>query len=154
MKIGLEGCERMSSTLKSYTHQPEGQSYPAKLGHHDRWCWQPCSNIAYSWVFQLGKLWLRNFPHSAIYLLIQAVFFSLSFCCCSVAKSCLTLCNLMDCSTPDSSVLHYLPEFAQFHVHWVGDAIQPSHLISTSCLVRQYLLPFSATGSFPYCKYE
>ena len=45
--------------------------------------------------------------------------------CCSVAKSCLTFC--MDCSTPDFPVLHYLLEFAQFHVHWVCDAIQPSH---------------------------
>ena len=37
--------------------------------------------------------------------------------CCSVAKSCLTLCNPIDCSTPASSVLHYLLEFAQIHVH-------------------------------------
>ena len=43
--------------------------------------------------------------------------------CCSVAKSCLILCDPMDCSMPGSSVLHYLPEFAQIHVHWVGDAI-------------------------------
>ena len=34
---------------------------------------------------------------------------------CSVAKSCLTLCDAMNCSLPDSSVLHYLPEFAQIH---------------------------------------
>ena len=47
--------------------------------------------------------------------------------CCSVAKLCLTLCNAMDCSTPGFPVLHYLSEFAQTHVHWVGDAIQPSH---------------------------
>ena len=47
---------------------------------------------------------------------------------CSVAKSCLTLCDPMDCSTPGFPVLHYLPEFAQTHVHWVDDAIQPSHL--------------------------
>ena len=33
----------------------------------------------------------------------------------------------MDCSIPGSSVLHYLPEFAQIHVHWVSDAISPSH---------------------------
>ena len=46
-----------------------------------------------------------------------------SLCCsCSVTKSCLTLCNLMDCSTPCSS-LCYLLEFAQNHVHGVGDAI-------------------------------
>ena len=44
-----------------------------------------------------------------------------------VAKSCLTLCDPMDCSKPGFPVLHCLPEFAQTHVHWVGDAIQPSH---------------------------
>ena len=47
-------------------------------------------------------------------------------CCCSVAKSCLTLCDLMDCSMSGSSVLHYLQEFAQTHIHWVSDIIQPS----------------------------
>ena len=36
----------------------------------------------------------------------------------------------MDCSIPGSSVLHYLPEFAQIHVHLVTDAIQPSHPLS------------------------
>ena len=48
-------------------------------------------------------------------------------CCCSVAKSCPTLCNPMDCSMPGFSVLYYLLEFAQIHVHRVGDAIQPSY---------------------------
>ena len=48
-------------------------------------------------------------------------------CWCSVAKSCSTLCDPMDCSTPGSSVLHCLLEFAQTHFHWVGDAIWPSH---------------------------
>ena len=37
------------------------------------------------------------------------------------------LCEPMDCSTSDSFVPHYLSEFAQIHVHWVGDAISPSH---------------------------
>ena len=51
----------------------------------------------------------------------------------SVAQSCLTLCNPMDCSTPGLSVHHQLPEFTQTHVHWFGDAIQPSHpLLSPS----------------------
>ena len=40
---------------------------------------------------------------------------------------CLTLCDPMDCSTVAFPVLHYLPEFAQTHGHWVNDAIQPSH---------------------------
>ena len=47
------------------------------------------------------------------------------------AQSCLTLCNPMDCSTPGLSVLYQLPEFIQTHVHWVGDAIQPSHPLSS-----------------------
>ena len=47
----------------------------------------------------------------------------------SVAQSCLTLCDPMDCSTPGFLVHHQLPEFTQTHVHWVGDAIQPSHLL-------------------------
>ena len=51
----------------------------------------------------------------------------ISCCCCSVAQLCLTLCNPMDCSTPVFPVLHYLPELAQTFVHWVSDAIQPSH---------------------------
>ena len=51
----------------------------------------------------------------------------MGICCCSTAKPCLTLCNPADCSTPGSSVLHYRPELAQIHVHWVSDAIQPSH---------------------------
>ena len=41
---------------------------------------------------------------------------------CSVARLCLTFCNPMECSMPGSSVLHYLPKFAQIHVHWIGDA--------------------------------
>ena len=47
--------------------------------------------------------------------------------CCLVTKLCLTLCDLTDCSKPGFPVLHHLPEFAQIHVHWVGDAIQTSH---------------------------
>ena len=49
----------------------------------------------------------------------------------SVAQSCPTLCNPMDCSTPGLPVHHQLPEFTQTHVHQVGDAIQPSHPLSS-----------------------
>jgi len=49
----------------------------------------------------------------------------------SVAQSCLTLCNSMNRSMPGLPVHHQLPEFTQTHVHWVGDAIQPSHLLSS-----------------------
>ena len=51
----------------------------------------------------------------------------------SVIQSCLTLCNLMDCSMPGLPVHHQLPELTQTHVHRVDDAIQPSHpLLSPS----------------------
>ena len=49
----------------------------------------------------------------------------------SVAQSCLTLCDPMDCSTPGLPVHHQLPEFTQTHVHWIGDAIQPSCPLSS-----------------------
>ena len=52
-------------------------------------------------------------------------------CCCSVAQSCLTLCDPNDCSTPGFPVLHRLSELAHTHVHSVGDAIQPSHPLSS-----------------------
>ena len=47
--------------------------------------------------------------------------------CYLVTRSCPTLCDPMDYSTLGFPVLHCLPEFAQTHVHWVSDAIQPSH---------------------------
>ena len=49
----------------------------------------------------------------------------------SVAQSCATLCDLMDCSTPGVPVHHQLPELTQTHIHRVSDAIQPSHPLSS-----------------------
>ena len=45
----------------------------------------------------------------------------------SITQSCLILCDPMDCSIPGFLVLHWISEFAQIHVHWVSDYIQPSH---------------------------
>ena len=50
----------------------------------------------------------------------------------SVTQSCPTLCNPMNRSTPGLPVHHQLPEFTQTHVHRVGDAIQPSHPLSST----------------------
>ena len=50
----------------------------------------------------------------------------------SVAQSCLHLCYPVNHSTPDLPVHHQLQEFTQTHVHWVDDAIQPSHPLSFS----------------------
>ena len=57
-------------------------------------------------------------------------FLIISSLCCSVPKSRLTLFNPVDCSTPGFTVLHHLLIFAQALVHWVHDAIQPSHPLS------------------------
>ena len=73
-------------------------------------------------------------------------FCRMNHCCCSVTKLCLTLCNPMDCSTPGFPGLHHLPEFAQIHVHWVGDAIPIS---SSATLFSFYLQSFQALQSFP-----
>ena len=84
---------------------------------------------------------------------------TLFFYNCSVAQSCLTLCDPMDCSMPGFPVLHCLPEFAQTHIHWVNDAMQPSHPLlppspsalnlsqhqcPTPCDPRDYNLPGSS----------
>ena len=72
----------------------------------------------------------------------------------SVAQSCLTLCNLMDYSTSSLPVHHQLLEFTQTHVHWVGDAIQPSHPLSSpsppafKLSQHQGLLPLCAKSHF------
>ena len=49
----------------------------------------------------------------------------------SVAHSCLTLCDPMECSMPGLTVHHQLQEFTQTHVHHISDAIQPSHPLSS-----------------------
>ena len=66
-------------------------------------------------------------------------------CCCSVAESCPTLCNHMDCSMPGLPVHHHLLEFAQIHVHWISDAIQPSHPLLPSLAFAFNL----SSASFP-----
>ena len=68
------------------------------------------------------------------------------FSCCSITKLYLTLNNLMDGSTPGFPVLHYPPEFAQTHVHWVSDTIQHLVLYHAFSSWPQF---FPALGSFP-----
>ena len=85
-------------------------------------------------------LFRENICHfcSAVVQLLQVGWFCPRFPLClvqfsSVAQSCPTLCNPMNCSTPGLPVHHQLPESTQPHVHRVSDAIQPSHpLLSPS----------------------
>ena len=69
------------------------------------------------------SLFLCSF--SSLYQVFSSVQFS------SVAQSCLTLCDPMNCSTPGLPVHHQLPEFTQTPVHRVGDAVQPFHALSS-----------------------
>ena len=61
-----------------------------------------------------SQLWTRDVPACCL-VIVQLLLFSS------------TLCNPMDCSTPGFHVLYHIPEFAQTHLHWVSDAIQPCH---------------------------
>ena len=69
--------------------------------------------------------------------------------CCSVTKSCPILCNSMDCNKSVFPVPHYHPESAQIHAHWVGDAIQLSHISSSVIPFSSCPQSFPASGSFP-----
>ena len=70
-------------------------------------------------VLGIDHLWLKDISE------ISLLQFS------SVTQSFLTLCNPMNCSTPGLLVHHQLPESTQTHAHRVGDAIQPSHPLSS-----------------------
>ena len=70
----------------------------------------------------------------------------MEYYCCLVTKSCPALCYPLDSSTPGFPVLPYLLEFTQIRVHWVNDAIQPSHPLLPS--FSSWLQSFPASGSF------
>ena len=80
------------------------------------------------------------------YLWSWISFSSQHCCCCSATQSCLTLCDPKDCSKPGFPVLYHLPKLAQTYVHWVSDAIQPFHPLSSPSSPAFNLSP--ALGSF------
>ena len=65
----------------------------------------------------------------------------------SVAQSCPTICNPINCTTPGFPIHQQLLDFTQTHVHQVSDAIQPSHLLSSP--FSSHLQSFPKLGSFP-----
>ena len=121
-----------------------GLPFPSPMHESEKWKW------SHSVVSDSGTLWTAAYQappsmgfsmarllewgaiaFSPVIPLIQYKISSVQFT--SVTQSYPTLCNTMDCSTPGIHVHHQLPEFTQTHVHWVGDAIQPSHpLLSPS----------------------
>ena len=86
-----------------------------------------CFSVLFSLLFPEGSFLDFFFPshHCPREILMPSVQFS------SVAKSCPTLCDPMNRSTPGLPVHHQLPEFTQTHVHQVSGAIQPSHPLSS-----------------------
>ena len=110
-----------------------GGQEPARQAHH---C--SCSKWAHLHLtlttvtrraenFKTIKLWGRLLQRAKMNSYSSDAYF-IQFS--SVAQSCPTLCDPTDCSTPVLPVHQQLPEFTQTHVHWVGDAIQPSHPLS------------------------
>ena len=82
-------------------------------------------------IYLPANVWKWSCSDGAVYECGDTMFPHKHSVCHSVAQSCPTLCDPMDCSTPGFSVLHQLPELAQTHVHWVSDAIQPFHPLSS-----------------------
>ena len=89
-----------------------------------------CNKINNNWILVECLLWARYYLRARQVLTGLIVQFS-SVQFSSVTQSCSTLCNPIDCSTPGLPVHHQFPELTQTHVHWVGDAIQPSHPLSS-----------------------
>ena len=115
-----------------WTIQSMGFSRPERVAFPlSRWSSQPrdstqVSHIAggffTSWAIRVYVLFFLMFTRVYVF----------SPCCCSVAKSCPTLCDPIDHSMPGFPILHYLLEFLKTRVHSVGGTNQPSHLLSPS----------------------
>ena len=89
-------------------------------------------SVPCSWI--CGLISLTNLGNWTDWSLQQLLFSTpllFSLLVNSVTQLCLTLSDPMDCRTPVFPVHHQLPELTQTHAHWVGDAIQPSHPLST-----------------------
>ena len=94
----------------------------------------PTSSLVNVWLMVCGKI--PSFNQRELWEPMKLEYkykkLQINCCYCSAAPSCPTLCDLMDCSTPAFPDLHHPPELAQILVHWAGDAIQPSHPLSSS----------------------
>ena len=85
--------------------------------------------------------------HNSIFLRTSENTSLMFFSSVQFSQSCLILCDPIDCSSPGLPVHHQLPEFTETHVHWIGDAIQPSHPLSEKPF-SFHLQSFPASGSF------
>ena len=93
-----------------------------------------------------GQSHLHYFSLMIYTMILLSLYASVQFS--SVAQSCPTLCDPMDCSTPGFPVHHHLPKLTQIHVHRVSDAIQPLHPLSSPSPPAFNLSILAASGSF------
>ena len=136
LKSSVAPLSRMSSFLLKLFHFKNSRIKEKKKG-------TVCLTLNSPWLhpFLCHLSWWKSHLH--LQPLISFLYSSVQFS--SVTQSCLTLCDPMDCSTPGLPVHHQLPEFAQTHVHWVGDAIQPS---------QPSLLSLLELGLYVHCAYK
>jgi len=92
----------------------EGVDYLRKYSVSGVWKMNSTPDLGTHWSLVLSNCWVGIFA---------------SYCC-SVAKSCQTFCNPMNCSTSGFLVFNHLLELTQTHVHWVDNVVQPSHPLS------------------------
>ena len=118
---------------EQYTHDQD-------LGHHRAWMGQGGREVQVGGDIYIYIQWIHfictaetNTTLQCNYIPIQYLYRKVQFS--SVAQSCLTLCDPMNCSTPGLPVHHQLPEFTQTHVHRISNAIQPSHPLSSLLLL-------------------
>ena len=87
------------------------------------------TGTCYIFLIHIKGIYMKNVYIKEMVNLMKFIEGSVQFS--SVTQSCPTLCDPMNRSTPGLSVHHQLPEFTQTHVHRIGDAIQPSHPLSS-----------------------
>ena len=91
--------------------------------------WLLCFSIVFHHLYLKWNALYIVFSHRSVPFGKGYQYYSFQFS--SVIQSCPTLCNPMNRRMPGLPVHHQLPESTQTHVHWVGDAIQPSHPLSS-----------------------
>ena len=129
-------CSVVSNSLRlhglRHTRLPCPSPTPGACSHTcplSQWWYLTISSTATPFSFCPQSFKIAKKMHKAE---IKALILSVQFN--SVSQSCLTLCDPMECSTPGFPVHHQLPELAQTHVLQIGDAIQPSHPLSSPSL--------------------
>ena len=137
-----------SSSVVSDSLRPHGLQHARLLGPSQTpgvcsnsclsswWCHPTITTSVIPFSFHLLSFPAsRSFPRSRFFASghqsIGVPASAWTFCCCSVDQLCPTLCDPINCSTPVFPVLHHFPELVKTYVHWLGDATQQSHPLSS-----------------------